>query len=473
MKLFFTISLLFFLASCQKAFNEEGQVYKNGPVQKLINGPTACLSQTSSEMLLIMHKPTIKYYFELKNPTGSDIIRQDIFTINDLVPDPSPDQTLLQKKNYFPETDLMIISAKKDNFQNIPLDNDADDPIYPYFLHHGGDKQNPQFGVESVNNTISKYAERPNQIRPGEELIFKLGSYPVSKGLKMYGIRLFLRVPISRQLVIIDLYNDNTLVYSWRPPVSVTALKSIDLYELKLAKTQVFNEIHFRMQYMTYIDQTNQYAIRGAISNKNDYDALMIAPATAPRFFLTPEFPDLLYLVGSSSQKRATATGSDYSQEFLTNGSSTGPSYLQFSTTGSGASFAIDPIGRYGMVSAAEPTVGITENKPFTLTTGTDFYSNSNMSFAQLRLQNTGPIGTQALVEMLTAGDAPVGSSQTITFTATGQFKQVTLDPGTNFKKIRLTVPGGAPSNSSFVLNPSPPTTSPYQALTRFYPSCN
>lgn len=464
MKLILKLSLLLILASCQKAFNEEGQVYKNGPVQKLINGPTTCLSQTSSEMLLIMHKPSVNYYFVLKNPTGSDSIKQYFFTPADIIP-----ADAIKGKGSFPESNLMAISAKRDIFQTIPPAAFVNDPVTPYFYHDGADIQSPQMGVASSGPASGTFIERRNQIRAGEELIYRLGSVPEENGLKMYGLGIFMRVPIASPLVIIDLYNDNVLVYSWRPAV-ISGPSSIAYYELKLMQTQVFNEIHFRMQYAS---SGGQYAVRGARTMGSNLDPLMYAQATAPRFFLTPEFPDLLYLVGSSSQKRATATGSDYSQEFLTNGSSTGPSYLQFSTTGSGASFSIDPIGRYGMVSAAEPTVGITENKPLTLTTGPDFYSNSNMSFAQLRLQNTGPIGTQALVEMLTAGGSPVGSSQTITFTATGQFKQVTLDPGSNFKKIRLTVPGGSPANSTFVLNPSPPTTSPYQALTRFYPSCN
>jgi hypothetical protein len=456
--------LLLFLASCQKSFNEEISGSETRSVKKLASTPTTCLSQTSSEMLLIMHRPSVNYYFVLKNPTGSDSIKQYIFTQADINPLDN-----IKGKGVFPETNLMAISARKDIYQTIPPTGFVDNPVTPYFYHDGTDIQSPQMGAFSSGPASGTFIERRNQIRAGEELIYKLGDVPKVNDLKMYGLGLFLRVPISSQLVIIDLYNDNVLVHSWRPPV-LSGPSSVAYYELKLMKTQVFNEIHFRMQ---FVSGGGQYAIRGARTNNSNLDPLMYAQATAPRFFLTPEFPDLLYLVGSSTQRRATATGGDDSQDFAANGTSTGPSYLNFTPTGSGATFAIDPIGRYGVTSTAEPSVGITTNKSLTLSTGLAFYANSRMSMAVLRLQNTGPIGSQARIEMLTDLDLPVGTPQTITFTATGQFKQVTLDPGTNFKKIRLTVPGGAPSNSSFVLNPSPPTTSPYQALTRFYPSCN
>ena len=463
MKLLLKLSFLMFLISCQKSFNEEISMSKGAPVKKL-SGPKACLSQSSSDMLLIMHRPSVNYYFVLKNPLGSDSIKQYIFTTADINP-----LEFIKGKGVFPETNLMAISAKRDIFQTIPPF--VNDQVTPYFYHDGADLQAPQMGVASNGPISGTFIERRNQIRAGEELVFSLGDVPQQNKLKMYGLGIFLRVPIATPLVIIDLYNDNVLVFSWRPPI-ISGLNSTAYYELKLMRTQVFNKIHFRMQYAS---TGEQYAIRGARTMDVNLDPLMFAQATAPRFFLTPEFPDLLYLVGSSSQKRATATGSNISQEFSSNGNSTEPKYLNFTASSSGAaSFAIDPIGRYGVVTAEQPTVGITVDKSLTISTGADFYSGSKMSFAQLRLQNIGPIGTRAMVEMLSASDVLVGTPQTVTFSATGQFKQILLDPGNStFKKIRLTVPGVVPSNSAFVLNPSPPTTLPYQALTRFYPSCN
>lgn len=457
----FTILLLF---GCKKDIYQEFLGKGENNPQIHTGAPTSCLSE-SYEMLLIMDRPSAQYFLAFKGPGMTDSVKQDLFP-GAIGVSGTPGTT--QSIESFPDTSLLKLSASYDTYQTFDPGVIVNSPIKPYLLHDSLGSQSPQMGVRSEGPSNGRYIERPNQVRCGEILTFKTGKILDSLKLKFYGVRFYLRVPTNYQMLIIDLYKNSRLIYSWRPPQQLSVL---GWYELKLSRTNVFDEIQFRIENQ---NTGGQVAIRGARTTSSS-DKEVSAFATAPRFYITPDEPDLVYLVGSSTQRYANASEAlATKQQFNSSGYLSGPSYLDFVASGTGSPvFATDQLGRFGATSASQPTVGITSAKSLSVISGTDFYGNRTMYGATLRLQNTGPIGTVARVQALTELDVPIGSPVDITFSSAGEMKIATLDFEIPFDRIKLSVPSGSPANSSFVLNPSPPNATAYQAFTKFYVNCD